>query len=90
MDSLSRTAETKRNTTMLPRSEKHCHIIVTEKMHHALKLYAAKHHLSVFNATSRLLQLGITAELSGEHINKNPKIAETNELIHELAKQSLD
>lgn len=87
---MGKTAETGRNAIVLPRSEKHCHIIVTEQMHHALKLYAAKHHLSVFNATSRLLQLGITAELSGEHINKNPKIAEINELIHELAKQSLE
>ena len=86
---MSRTAETRRNATILPRSEKHCHIIVTEQMHLALKLYAAKHHLSVFNATTRLLQLGITAELSGKHVYKNPKIAEINELIQELAEQSL-
>jgi len=80
---------TEGNAVVMPRSEKHYHVIVTQQMHQALKMYASKHHLSVCSATTRLLQLGFTAELSRQDVQKHPGVVEINKLIKDLAKQSL-
>jgi hypothetical protein len=86
---MNKKSNTGQDAVILPRSEKHYHIIVNENMHRALKAYAAKYHLSMYNATTRLIQLGITAELSREKTKNNPDVAEIHRMIKELAKQSL-
>jgi hypothetical protein len=86
---MNKRSNTLQDTNILPRSEKHYHIVVNEDMHRALKAYAAKYHLSMYTATTRLIQLGLTAELSREKTKNNPDVAEIHRMIKEIAKQSL-
>jgi hypothetical protein len=58
-------------------------------MHNALKLYAKKNNLTMCEATARLLQLGLTAEIhSGDALN-NPRLVEIRKMIQDLAEKSL-
>lgn len=86
---MKKTSYVEQDDTILPHSEKHCHLIVTQEMHLALKIYAAKHHMSLYTATTRLLRLGLSEEIGRENASDSPDLAEIRKMIHELAKQSV-
>ena len=73
--------------TVLPRSVKHYHVVVSEEVHGALKAYAAKHHLSLCSATVKLLKSGLRTEMDNARPLTSPGIDEFRRLIQELGER---
>ncbi len=81
---MANTPEKDPDVTVLPRSVKHYHVVVSEEVHGALKAYAAKHQLSMCSATVKLLKSGLRTEMGNTKPPTNTGIDELRRLIREL------